>query len=117
MKPPIIINDSAQIDVSGDLRVYDSIEAAEESLERDDARDDQLHAFDSEGRLLKIIADRGLRGGAHLEEAEASVGHRQTLLTILKDFLVKMGLLKTNVESLALEELIRASYDKSPNPY
>lgn len=117
MKPPIVINDSARVDQSGDLRVYDSIESAEKSLDREDARDDHLHVFDSEGLLLKIIANAGLRGGAHLEAAEISPRHGDTLQTILKDFLVRLGEPKAVIDGMTLEKLISGAYDKSPDPY
>jgi hypothetical protein len=115
MKPPIILNEHARMDASGDLRVYDTIDLAEMSSESYDASDDSLHAFDSEGRLLKIVADQD--GGAHLEPAEASPQHRDTLLKILRDFLVRHGEPEAAVEQMTLESLVKAARDKNPNPY
>ncbi len=118
MKPPIVINDSSQISASGDLGVYASIELAEKSLECYDADDDQIHAFDSQGMLLRIVANQGWpRGGAHLEPAEATPQHRTILITILKDFLVRLGEPPERVESSELESLIAATYERAPNPY
>jgi hypothetical protein len=115
MKPPIIINESGRIDASGDLGVYDSIELAELSSECYDASDDRIHAFDTEGLLLKIVADQD--GGAHLEPGEASPQHRDTLLKILRDFLIRLGEPEAAVEEMELESLVKAARDKSPNPY
>lgn len=64
---PIIINDSSRLDTAGDVRVYDTAAAAELSLESYDAMDNWIHAFDSEGHVLKIVALK--TGGARLEDA------------------------------------------------
>lgn len=118
MQPPIIINDSKSIDAAGDVRVYDTVELAEKSLERDDAKDSQLHAFDSTGLRLKIVANQGWpNGGAHLIKAEAIPGHEDVLRAILKDFLVKLGVPKETAEGMTLESLAVAARERSPNPY
>lgn len=117
MKPPIIINDSPWIDTSGDLRVYASVALAERSIEVNDAEDDQLHAFDSEGLLLRIVANEDGRGGAHLEAGEMSPHHRETLQAILRNFLVRLGEPASTVDVMTLENLIRAAYQMSPDPY
>jgi hypothetical protein len=114
MKPPIIVNDNAQIDASGDLRMYDSIALADQSLESYDASDDQMRAFDSEGVPLKIVADPD--GGAHLEPAEASLRHRDTLLKILRHYFAKQGEHGVAAEERTLESLIKAARDRNLIP-
>jgi hypothetical protein len=118
MKAPIVINDSTRIDVSGDLRVYNSIAAAELSLEGYDAGDDQLHAFDCNGLLLRIVAnDPAPYSGAHLEPAEPTPTHHDVLLIILRDFLIRTGRHRTDVEIMTPEELLSVTYQRDPNPY
>ena len=55
MKPPIIINDSKTFERAGDLAVYRSVRRAEHAHELWAAEDRAISAFDSEGRLLKIL--------------------------------------------------------------
>lgn len=116
MKPPIVINDSPRANWSGDLRVYDSVEAAERAIEFDDANDDQLHAYDSEGRKLKIVPNKDRRT-AHLEEAEKVPTHGGLLLTILRDCLLRRGESQDLVDAMDRSALLKAIYERDPNPY
>ena len=49
MKPPIII------DEHGDVEVYNSVEEAAMNLEAIDVENNEYIAYDSEGRLLRLI--------------------------------------------------------------
>jgi hypothetical protein len=116
MKPPIIINDNTRAEKSGDLSVYESIERAERALDYESAQDDQLHVYDSNGLLLRVVGNADCRG-AHLEAVEIAPGHKDTLIAILIDFLTKLGEPKVKVDVMTLEELIAAAFKKAPNPY
>ena len=116
MKPPIVINDSLDPEQSGDLCVYDSVEAAESAIEYDSAFDDQLHVYDSEGRKLKIVPNEDRRA-AHLEEAEPIPSHGDLLLTILRKCLLRRGEPRNIVEAMDASRLMRTIYERDPNPY
>ncbi len=114
MKPPIVINDSSAIDDPGDLRVYDSIEAAKSSLEIDDVGDPHLFIFDSEGRRLTMFGSTNYTVG--LLDADERPQHRDVLVALLRAHLKRSGHVGA-VDDLSLEQLLAASYSIAPNPY
>ena len=78
MKPPVIV------DENGSVNVFDSIEAAERYLEPIDVENDEYIAYDSEGRLLKLIP---VHPGIRIESAENEPNHKPELHRVLVEFL------------------------------
>ena len=111
MRAPIIINVSNDDRKSGDLRVYDSIEAAERSLERYDADEPDIHAYDSEGLLLRIYPLDD--GGAYLAPARDKPTHANVLREIVADFLLRSGC-SIQVGSMTLDALIQEAIQVAP---
>ncbi len=116
MKPPIIFNESPRPDWSGDLSVYESVEWAERGLEPYAAADTWLRAYDSEGRLLKMTALwESYR--VRLEPAEETPSHLEALTNLMRDYLPRIGLPPSDVGAMSLDEMLKAVYDRDPNPY
>lgn len=116
MKPPIVINESPQSELAGDLCVYGSVEWAQLAHEAHDAEDEDIRAFDSEGRLLKMVP-LWETSSVRLEPAEDMPGHLEALTSLLRDFLLRVGIPKLQVEAMSIDEMLKAVYDRDPNPY
>jgi hypothetical protein len=61
MEPPIIINESSNLFLPGDVRLYATLEDAARSLEPSDLDGGYQHAFDSTGRVLRISTADDMR--------------------------------------------------------
>lgn len=81
MKPPIIV------DETGDVAIFESVRAAELYLEPIDVKDDRYVAYDSEGRLLRLVPTEPR---ITIESAEAIPTHsadvRKALIGVLDYF-------------------------------
>lgn len=116
MKPPIIINDSQNPKLSGDLCVYDSVEWAQKSHEPYDADDKYIRIFDSEGRLLKMTPlweSYEIR----LSSAEETPSHLEELTGLLRHFLPRIGVSESEAAGMSRDEMLNVIYNRDPNPY
>lgn len=90
MKLPLILNESPNADVSGDLSVYGSVEAVQAYHEAYDAEDPAFQLYDSDGRLLKARPD-WKTGGTLVELDEETPSNPARLEAILRDYLARRG--------------------------
>lgn len=100
IKPPIIV------DERGDTDVFESIEFAERYLEPIDVEDNRLVAFDSEGRLLRLMSTPRT---VTIEAAEEVPNHGEVVRELLIKFLRNCGSNDPNLSSLSLQELAQRS--------
>ena len=100
IKPPIIV------DESGDTIVFDSIEAAAIYLEPIDVEDNIFVAFDSAGRLLRLLPTTPQ---ITIEAAEEVPNHAERLRELLIKFLKDCRSTEPNLSSLTLPELVQKS--------
>jgi hypothetical protein len=109
MKAPIVVYDS------GDILMFESVEAAELSLEAIDVENDEYVAYDSEGRLLKLGVERIKRGSGifavWLDKVvisciETEPNHADDLRRILVDFFARIGLDQDWLSKATLKELV-----------
>lgn len=82
INPPIIVDESGATDV------FESIEYAERYLEPVDVEDNRYVAFDSTGRLLRLIATFP---GVTIEAAEEAPNHAEVVRELLIRFLKNCG--------------------------
>jgi len=100
IEPPIIL------DESGDTGVFDSIESAELDMEPIDVEDNRYVAFDSVGRLLRILPTTPR---VTLEAAEEFPNHAEQVRALLIKFLGDCGSTDPNLPTLTLEQLVQRS--------
>lgn len=109
MKPPIIINESSRIDLSGDVGFYASVEAAQLDLEPIDVDNDEYFAFDSEGRRLRLSTDGRF---VRIADGERNPKHQAILKIILADYFRRAGLEQRQYQGASLDELISIGVQK-----
>jgi hypothetical protein len=115
MKPPVVLWSRDD----GTAKVFDSAERLLLEVESPDVDDANYSAFDSEGRLLNLRVDR--KGAAPkrrrwfqvfvlepviLEEAETEPTHQDELRELLIRNLGYLGIDRSKVEPLSLQELL-----------
>jgi hypothetical protein len=100
IEPPIIL------DERGDTGIFDSVESAELEMEPIDVEDNRYVAFDSVGRLLRILPTTPR---VTLEAAEEVSNHTEQVRMLLIKFLRDCGSTDPNLPSLKLEELVQRS--------
>lgn len=103
IKAPIII------DEHGDTSIYESVKDAELDLEAIDVKNKEYVAYDSEGRLLRLIP-----ASVHevtVESAEQEPNHADELRALLFDFLAYMGAPVSWLEKASLQELVERSLE------
>lgn len=93
--PPVIVSDS------GDVNVFETIDDAEKYLEPYDVG--SLTAYDSEGRLLRLIATSPR---ITIEVEEWSPSHQEDVRRLLLDFLNELGIADLNIRGKNLQELV-----------
>lgn len=98
VKAPIIV------DENGDVNIFESIEDAERYLEPTDVENNEYTAYDSQGRLLRLIATHPR---ITIESAELEPSHISQLHTILQRFLAYMGLSEAYLRNASSTELIK----------
>lgn len=108
MKAPIFI------DNNGDIRVFASVQDAENWIEPIDVRDNEYEAFDSEGRRLRLTVQKQegfLRFGreyVQITEVESEPKHAADLRERLQTFLNAAG--ERDVDPAAsLSQLVNAT--------
>jgi hypothetical protein len=100
IKPPIVVTEG------GDTDVFESIRDAELYLEPIDVGDGKLVAYDSEGRLLRLIPSEP-RITIECEEWEPQ--HAHEVHETLMEFLRSVGLPEEQLTGKSLHELVSAS--------
>ena len=100
IKPPIIV------DESGDTCVFESLFYAERYLEPIDVEDNVYVAFDSVGRLLRLLPTTP---NITIEAAEEVPNHAERVRELLIKFLENCRSTEPNLTSLTLAELAQKS--------
>lgn len=98
--PPIIV------DESGDIDVFETIEGAEMYLEAVDVKNQRFVAYDSEGRLLRLLPTMPK---VTIEAAEGAPTHSEDARQVLIKFLTDVGTPKAGLEEESLQELVATS--------
>jgi hypothetical protein len=103
MIPPIIVNESQEKHLSGDVTFFQTSEAASQYLEPIDVANGEYFAFDSVGRLLKLQI-----AGQHvvIEDAERIPSHAGVLRDLLIEFFERAKNNQGPFEQLTLNQLI-----------
>jgi hypothetical protein len=89
-----------------DVSLHESLDAAARQLEPADVASGEFRAYDAEGRLLSISTD-GVT--VQVQPFEALPGHREELVTLLKEFLAAVPV--DLPESERPEDLVQTSVD------
>lgn len=100
IKPPVIV------DETGPIYIFESVEYAERYLEPIDVEDNRYVAFDSEGRLLRLLPTHPR---ISIEAAEEVPNHGEVVRELLIQFLKNCGSVDPNLSSLSLQELAKRS--------
>jgi hypothetical protein len=98
MKAPVILSNY------GDVLIFDSIEKAERYIEPIDVTNNEYIAYDSEGRLLRLVEQSRYR--VIVEPVESDPSHRGELREILVDFLARIGVSQNWLAGASLEDLV-----------
>lgn len=98
MKPPLIA------DNKGDILVFRSLQEAEAYIEPVDVQNQEYAVYDSEGRLLRLIAIK--RNKVVIEPMEDEPSHAFQLQTLLQKHLMTLGLPSEWVRKASLAELV-----------
>lgn len=98
MKPPIIA------DNKGDVLVFRSPREAELYIEPVDAQNQEYVAYDSEGRLLRLLAIK--RNKVALELMENEPSHASQLRKLLQKHLVTLGVPFEWADEASLTDLV-----------
>ncbi len=102
-KPPIVI------DGDGGPLIFGTVMEAEGYLEPIDVVNNEYWAaYDSEGRLLRLIPGRRT---VSIEPADATPSHAADLRELLRDLLGRYGWTRDRLSRASLTELVDAAYD------
>ncbi len=97
IKPPIIV------DAHGDPIILGSVEDAEAHLEAIDVENDEYVAYDSEGRILRLIPTSPR---ITIESAEQEPQHAEELRAVLVSLLTYTGESADWLKQASLQELV-----------
>ena len=100
IQPPVVIDESGATDI------FETAEAAEIYMEPEDVEAQRYKAFDSAGRLLRILPTTPQ---VTIEPAELVPTHSEQLRTLLAKFLRDCGSPDLDLSSLTLQELVQRS--------
>ncbi len=98
--PPIIVSES------GDVEVFDSVEAAESYLEPIDVEKERFVAYDSCGRLLQLIPTSPR---ISIRAAEEDGNHHRELQNLLTEYLGYVGVASDWISQASLQDLVEKS--------
>jgi hypothetical protein len=98
IKPPIIINEH------GSVFLFQSVEDAEMYLEAVDVENNEYVAYDSEGRLLRLVPKPPHE--VIIRSAEQEPGHSDELHATLFKFLLYEGAPADRLRQASLRELV-----------
>ena len=100
IRPPIIV------DESGDTFILEPVESAERYLEPIDVEDNIFVAFDSVGRLLRLLPTTPR---VTIEAAEEVPNHTEQVRALLIELLKNCRSTEPNLSRLTLSELVQKS--------
>ena len=110
MKLPIIVVEP------GDIAIFETIADAESYLESPDVLANRYVAYDSEGRLLRLVAvkpnrisEGGLISVGPVRVFDTESNHVDELRRVLIAFLTRLGELETDLSRLSLGALLEKS--------
>jgi hypothetical protein len=104
---PILILESSQSDVSGDITLFRRISEAEVNLEAIDVRNNSFFGYTLDGKRLALSADGNT---VHIALADDSKDYSQNVRKLLEEYVSviverkKIGLM--NVPMMTLSELV-----------
>jgi hypothetical protein len=100
IEPPVIV------DETGPIYVFESVEDAEIGLEPIDVEDNRYIAFDSAGRLLRLLPTTPR---VTIEAAEEVPNHAEQVRELLIEFLENFRSTEPDLSNLTLPELVQKS--------
>jgi hypothetical protein len=100
IEPPVIV------DEKGPIYIFESVETAERYLEPIDVEENRYVAFDSVGRLLRIIPTTPV---VTIEAAEELSNHAARVRELLIKLLQDCGSTDPKLSNLTLPELVQRS--------
>ena len=100
IKPPVIV------DEHGSAMVFESIDDAERYLEPIDIRNQEYVAYDSEGRLLRLIASDFQ---VTVEAVDLEPQHSSRVRELLVGLLEYTGVESSVLQGKSLQELVESS--------
>lgn len=107
MRPPIIINDSSDAAIPGDVTIHATVDDAELSLECFDADDVRISAFDADGARLSILPNGN---GARLAMASEQGADVRVLEELLRAIIKRAGgVIAADVSIEALIEMAQSN--------
>ena len=119
MKPPIVINDSPELDKAGDLSVYDSEESALRALDAESALDSYLHVFDRSGDIYAIVFNENTQAVSFLKKTEERFSEER-IKRLFQQHVERLKVLNVAPEvaaRMSIDELLSLVYEFDPNPY
>lgn len=102
ISPPVII------DEHGTATIFESVENAERYLEPIDVRNKEYVAYDSEGRLLRLLPTSPR---ITIESAEVEPNHSSEVRDLLIHLLTYTGVSPDTLRKEALQELVARSLE------
>ncbi len=102
MKPPIIV------DEDGPVYIFEALRDAELYLEPIDVKNSRYVAYDSEGRLLRLLPTEPR---ITIETAEAVPTHTSELREALIGYLGYVGVTQEWLATASLQELVKKGLD------
>jgi len=117
MKTFVIVNECSDETVPGDLGIYDSVEHALRGFEPDDVYYgcNFIYSYAEDGTAAKLYLAGGEGDGDRLYFAP-SEGSVPDLRSLLLAFADKAGI-PLDHERAALIDIVRAIFERDPNPY
>jgi hypothetical protein len=97
MKSPIVV------DEHGSVLFFKSVKDAEKYLEPIDVRNNEYIAYDSEGRLLQLIATTPQ---ITIKDGELRPLHAEALHQLLIQFFLRLGISEDHLKLASLQELV-----------
>lgn len=107
MKPPIIV------DENGDTAIYENVEDVELHLETIDVANNEYVAYDSEGRLLRLLPTSPR---ITVESAEQEPSHADEVHYLLFELLLYFGLPADWLRQASLQDLVERALEYKFDP-
>ena len=114
MKPPILINDSKERLMPGDITVYKSVSDAVRNLEYPDADDPGIHILDRDGSVLSLVAGPNQKLSLELRRGE-TVSEAELLELLLKYLRAVHPNLEYEQARYSIDELFNILFDFQEN--
>lgn len=102
MDAPIVVHEN------GDVVIFASVERAERYLEPIDVEAGRLTAYDSAGRLLRLVPTSPR---ITIEAAEAEPTHNEELRESLRELLSHVGVAEDQIDRMSIQEMVKRALE------